>query len=228
MKQPFAKVVESVDRLSLRERLFVFAAGLFIVGGLWEAVLAAPLSAREGIANDKVGLLQERLLALDDALTTTAAGISEGVPNQLEQLRALRERVAAGDEELRVFTTDVVDPVQMRLVLEELLRRQDGLTLVSAVNLPAVALVEDEETEQGEPAQTDGSRTSDAPRLYRHSLVLTLNGNYLDCLRYLEAVERLPWHLYWTRLDFSVDEYPNNDVVLELTTLSLDEEWIGV
>jgi MSHA biogenesis protein MshJ len=47
-------------------------------------------------------------------------------------------------------------------------------------------------------------------------------------LHYLEAVERLPWHLYWTRLDFSVDEYPSNDVVIELTTLSLDEEWIGV
>ena len=137
MKQRFTKVVESVDRLSLRERLFVFAAGLFIVGGLWEAVLAAPLSAREQIANDKVAMLQQRMIELDDALATTAAGISEGVPDQLERLRALRERVASGEEELRVFTTDLVDPVQMRIVLEELLRRQDGLTLISAVNLPA-------------------------------------------------------------------------------------------
>jgi MSHA biogenesis protein MshJ len=217
-----------VDRLSLRERLFVFAAGLFIVGGLWEAVLAAPLEAREQIANDKVALLQERLRELDDAVTTTAAGISEGVPDELERLRALRERVSAGEEELRVFTTDLVDPVQMRLVLEELLQRQSGLTLVSAVNLPAVALLDEEEPDPGEPATTETAERSDAPRLYRHSLVLTLKGSYLDCLHYLEAVERLPWHLYWTRLDFSIDEYPSNDVVIELTTLSLDEEWIGV
>jgi MSHA biogenesis protein MshJ len=228
MRQRFQKIVESVDRLSLRERLFVFAAGLFVVGGLWEAVLAAPLAAREQIANDKVTVLQERLRELDDALTTTALGIGEGVPEQLERLRALRERVAASEQELRVFTTDLVDPVQMRVVLEELLRQQDGLTLVSAVNLPAVALGQDETPEQGEPAATDDVEASAAPRLYRHSLVLTLKGNYLDCLHYLEAVERLPWHLYWTRLDFSIDEYPRNDVVLELTTLSLDEEWIGV
>jgi MSHA biogenesis protein MshJ len=228
MRQRFAKVVDSVDRLSLRERLFVFAAGLFIVGGLWEAVLAAPLAAREQIANDKVAMLQERLVALDETLTTTAAGISEGVPDQLERLRALRDRVAAGEEELRVFTTDLVDPVQMRLVLEELLRRQDGLELVSAVNLPAVALVGDESSDQDEPAAAVRAQDSDAPRLFRHSLVLTLKGNYLDCLHYLEAIERLPWRLYWTRVDFSVDEYPSNDVVLELTTLSLDEEWIGV
>jgi len=228
MKQRFTKVVESVDRLSLRERLFVFAAGLFVVGGLWEAVLASPLSAREQIANGKVAMLQERLLSLDDALTATALGISEGVPDQLERLRALRERVASGEEELRVFTTDLVDPVQMRIVLEELLRRQDGLTLVSAVNLPAVAIVDDEAERQDTSAAADDGRVSDAPRLYRHSLVLTLKGDYLDCLHYLEAVERLPWRLYWTRLDFSTDEYPENDVVIELTTLSLDEEWIGV
>lgn len=226
MRQRLAKIVDSVDRLSLRERLFVLAAGLFVVGGLWEGVLAAPLAAREQIANSKVAMLQERLQQLDDTLTTTAAAISEGVPDQLERLRALRERVASGEEELRVFTAELVDPVQMRAVLEELLRRQDGLELVSAVNLPAVALV-DEPSEQDSLA-IDDAQHSDAPRLYRHSLVLTLKGSYLDCLHYLEAVERLPWHLYWTRLDFSADQYPDNDVVIELTTLSLDEEWIGV
>jgi hypothetical protein len=29
-----------------------------------------------------------------------------------------------------------------------------------------------------------------------------------------QAVERLPWH--WTRLDLSTDEYPENDVVIEI------------
>jgi MSHA biogenesis protein MshJ len=58
--------------------------------------------------------------------------------------------------------------------------------------------------------------------------VLTLRGDYLEVLRYLEDVERLPWHIYWSRLELSVDEYPVNDVVLEVATLSLDEEWIGV
>ena len=32
--------MQSVDRLSLRERLFLLAAVLFVLGGLWEAVLA--------------------------------------------------------------------------------------------------------------------------------------------------------------------------------------------
>jgi MSHA biogenesis protein MshJ len=130
------------------------------------------------------------------------------------------------DEEMRAFTTALVDPDEMRAVLEELLRRQQGLTLVSAVNRPARAVIEDEPAP--EDSQAGAPRASDAPKLYRHSFVLTLRGNYLDCLRYLEAVERLPWHIYWSRLELSTDEYPVNDIVIEVATLSLDEEWIGV
>lgn len=227
MTQRWTKVVQSVDRLSLRERLFLFAAGLFVLGGLWQAVLAGPLAERERLANETVTALQGRLEALDASLSVAAAGISEGMPEQLERVRALRESVQARDEEMRVFTTDLVDPGQMRIVLEELLRRQDGLTLVSAINRPAQLVLEDEPGPQVELAAV-AAQPSDAPQLYRHSFVLRLRGNYLDCLRYLEDVERLPWHIYWSRIELSTDEYPVNDIMIEVATLSLDEEWIGV
>ncbi len=126
-----------------------------------------------------------------------------------------------------MFTSDLVDPKQMRIVLEELLRRQSGLKLVSATNLPAKALVEGDAEP---PAATgDGAKAkAKEPQLYRHTLVLTLEGSYLDCLAYLNAVEHLPWHLYWSRLEFKEDGYPRNAIRLELRTLSFDKEWIGV
>ncbi len=110
----WTKVVQGVDRLSLRERLFLFAAGLFVLGGLWQAVLAGPLAERERLANEAVTALQGRLEALDASLSAAAVGVSEGVPEQLERVRALRESVQARDEEMRAFTTDLVDPAQMR------------------------------------------------------------------------------------------------------------------
>lgn len=226
MRHWVAKLAESIDRLSLRERVFLLAAGLFVVGGLWEAVLAAPLSARERIANEKVAMLRDRLSELDASLGAVAAGASEGMPERLERVRTLRDSVRARDEEMRVLTSDLVDPTEMRRVLEELLRRQHGLELQSAVNLPARPVLDPEDTD---PESSGGEApVSDAPKLYRHSLVLTLRGTYLDCLRYLKAVETLPWHIYWSRIELATDEYPVNDITIELTTLSLDEEWIGV
>ncbi len=227
MKERITKLTEIVDRLSLRERLFVFAAGLVILGGLWEAALASPLDARKLEAAAKVEALKDRLQVLDTALASAATGMTEGMPAQISQLTALRDRVAAGDQEVRVFTSDLVDPKEMRLVLEELLSRQSGLKLVSATNLPAKPLVERDAEPTG--AKDDSAKTkAKEPQLYRHALVLTLEGSYLDCLAYLTAVERLPWHLYWSRIEFKEDGYPRNAIVLELRTLSLDKEWIGV
>jgi MSHA biogenesis protein MshJ len=225
MMRRVAKIAESVDRLSLRERLFLFAAGLFVLGGVWQAALAAPLEARRRIANEKVLALGQRLSELDEAVNAAAAAFTEGVPEQLERVHALQASVAARDGEIRIFTMDLIDPSEMRDVLEELLRRQHGLTLVSATNRPAQLISHDDEPAEGEPSVTE---PSDAPKLYRHSFVLRLRGDYLEVLRYLEDVERLPWRIYWSRLELSIDEYPVNDIVIEVATLSLDEEWIGV
>jgi MSHA biogenesis protein MshJ len=225
VKQRIAKLRETIDRLSLRERLFLFAASLVILGGVWEAALAAPLDARKQQAAGKVEALKDRLQSLGTALDAAAASMAEGMPAQMQQLTALRQRVATGEEEVRVFTSDLVDPKEMRLVLEELLRRQSGLKLVSAINLPAKPLAEG----SAEPGDAKGAEgKSSEPQLYRHTLVLTLEGSYLDCLAYLQAVERLPWHLFWSRIEFKENGFPRNDIVLELRTLSLDKEWIGV
>jgi MSHA biogenesis protein MshJ len=220
------KVLQSVDRLSLRERLFLFSAVLVVLGGLWEAVLAAPLATREHAAAEKIATLKQRLDQLNEGVAVAAAGMSEGMPNQLERLRLLRQRVAEGEEEVRLYTTDLIDPKQMRLVLEELIRQQGDLTLINASNLEVRPLFETAEDENGERVATQTQETG--PKLYEHTLVLTLRGRYLDCLAYLQTVEALPWHLYWARLDFATDTYPLNTIVIELKTLSLEEEWIGV
>ncbi len=244
MKERLVNLAAAIDRLSLRERIFVFAAVIVVLGGLWEALLAAPLDAREHAAVANIADLQARLEALNQSIVTTADNLSEGMPNQLDRLRALRARVAETDAAARVYTADLVDPGEMRTVLEDLLHRQTDLRLVSAENLPVRPLFDDQargasapvvagerqDQSAASPAATPPAEASPAraPKLYRHTLVLRLQGSYLDCVAYLESIERLPWHLYWTRLELDVGEYPRNDIVLELQTLSLEQGWIGV
>lgn len=227
MKQRLENVIQTVDRLSLRERLFLFAALLTVMSGAWEALLAAPLDAREKAAGDKIAALQQRFSTLNESITVTAEGMNQDMPIALDRLRTLRDRVAKGDDDVKLLTSDLVDPQQMRFALEDLLHRRSGLRLISATNLTPRPLLEDApaavEAQAGEAAPK-----SDAPKLFRHTLILRLQGSYLDCLDYLQAVERLPWHLHWGRIEVDSGAYPNNDIVIELRTLSLDEEWIGV
>jgi len=212
-------LAEKIDALTLRERVFVLAAILALIGGLWEAVLAGPLQAREQRASLKVENLSQRLERMNESMAATADGMNDGAPDRLQRLQVLRQRMRETEESVRIFTSDLVDAPQMRLVLEDLLRRQGGLRLISMSNLDVRPLVEDEAGV--EPSE-------DSPQLYRHGLVVVMEGAFLDCLEYLQAVERLPWQLYWGRLELEADDFPVNRILIELHTLSLEEDWIGV
>jgi len=221
MHPQITKLFKSIDALTLRERLFVFAAALIVVGGAWEAFLAAPLDAREQAASKQVEGARGRIAQLNESIQLAAQGMTDGMPNHRERLHALRQSVAEGEETMRIFTTDLVAPDQMRFVLEDLIRRQRGLELVSVSNLEVRSVVEDDE-EQG------ATESGGGPRLYRHGVVLVLEGSYLDGLEYLQSVERLPWQLYWSRLEVETEDYPRSRIVIELHTMSLEKEWIGV
>jgi MSHA biogenesis protein MshJ len=41
-------------------------------------------------------------------------------------------------------------------------------------------------------------------------------------------LERLPWRFYWQDLNYSVDHYPNAEVILRVYTLSSEEGLFGV
>ena len=219
MMARFGDLAKKVDALTLRERAFVLAAVLAIVGGLWEALLAGPIQARERRASMQVESLSQRLGQLNESMAATADGLTDGAPDRLQRLEILKQRLLETEESVRIFTSDLIDPNQMRVVLEDLMTRHGGLRLISVSNLDVKPLVEDEE---GAPL-ADGEA-----QLYQHGMVLVMEGAYLDCLEYLQAIEDLPWQLFWARLEVEVDDFPRNRILIELHTLSLEEEWIGV
>ena len=218
MMDRFNALVARFNGLSLRERVFLAAALMVVIGAVWQMLLMGPLEAREARASRKLANLQERVASLDESIDATAAGLNDGMPGRLQRLKVLKAKLAETEDSVRVFTSDLVDPEQMRFVLEDLVRRQEGLSVVSLSNLPAESLF-------GEDEESDGG---DGPELYRHGVLLVMEGPYLEALTYLQNIEALPWRFFWSRLDIQVDQYPRTQILIQLNTLSLDEEWIGV
>ncbi len=212
-------LVDKFNALSLRERVFIGTAAMVVIVAIWQALLMSPLEAREQRATKKLANLQERVARLDESMDATAASLNDGMPGGLQRLKVLKAKLAETRDSVRVFTSDLVDPAQMRFVLEDLMDRQRGLSVVSVSNLPAKSLFEQED---GEADAQPG------PQLYRHGVRLVLEGPYLEALAYLQAVEALPWRFFWSRVEIKVDTYPSNRILIELNTLSLSEAWIGV
>jgi len=62
------------------------------------------------------------------------------------------------------------------------------------------------------------------PTLYVKSVEASVNGNYLDLLGYLQALESHPQTLYWDAASVTVGAYPaaNLRLVLKVLTTSPD------
>ncbi len=112
---------------------------------------------------------------------------------------------------------NLVSPRQMTHLLEDLLKRQQSLQLLSLNNLPPRTMT-----------AASGARDSgEAPELFVHGLEMELAGTYRDLLNYLQQLQNLPRALVWDTVEIETTEYPAAIIRLQVYTLSLTEGWIG-
>lgn len=213
MQASLSRVLAKLDSLSLRERVIVFVAlSVFIVLG-WYVALGEQAIQQNGRIQSE---LETAVAQLADFQARVAQQRQAG-DNRIDpqaRLTDLQLRSSSVEAMIQDYAAELISPTEMAQLLERVLQRRSTLQLRRLRNLGAEDLL---------PEDSPGQN-----RLYRHGLELELEGPYLAVLAYLEDLESLPWRLYWQVLEIDADEYPVNRVRIEVATLSLQEEWIGV
>jgi len=212
-----------IDALALRERVLVFVAALGILYLGWSQLAFAPLSAYRDQLVAEVERTRAQTEELNAQIRRLAQARSED-PNAAERARLaeLREALEQARSRVREVTRSLVPPEKMAGLLEAVLNRQTDLTLVRLESLgvePALG-----------PAGEDGAAPPDGlpGTLFRHGLRIELRGSYLETLRYLGALEALPWQFLWESVEVEVLEYPSVRVSITVYSLSEENAWIGV
>lgn len=226
MNETWKKAVTRFDALKPRERVMVFAAGVAVIAGLVFVMAVDDELTRAKRLSTELGR-QQTTLAQVQAQTAELMRVAAQDPDTAGRARieALKAQLAQFDAELRGVQQGLVPPTRMTRVLEDVLRRNSRVHLVTLKTLPVTALVE--RAAKGEPvrAVTPGG----ADRLvYKHGIELTLEGGYLDLLDYLMRLEKLQWQMFWARTHIDASRYPRVQMTVTLYTLSLDEAWLVV
>ncbi|MDX5333571.1 MAG: type II secretion system protein M [Gammaproteobacteria bacterium] len=221
MKARLLALMARIDAMAARERVLVFAASAVILAGLLYTFLVAPAQQRltqlDREAESTAAQVRELQIQLDALARRAEADPDE---DNRRALARLREEMTSVDAELRERTLEFISPAQMTRVVEDLVTRTEGLSLLSLQSeLPVLA--------EGLVERPEGDET-DAPRIYRHGLSVELSGSYHGVLAYTQALEALPWKLFWDELELVTETYPTARVRLRVYTLSLNEAWIGV
>ncbi len=162
-------------------------------------------------------------------------------PNELmkKQIRAYEKKLKQVDDRLLLLTSELIEPIQMRYALLELLKTQKGVSLVSFELLAVTPLMTKPETnnpndsatgEVTNKTNTNVQKTEDIPdiNLYRHGIKIRLTGKYFQLRDYLSQIEAMSWKFFWQEFQYSIKEYPLGEVEIEMYSLSTNKEFIGV
>jgi MSHA biogenesis protein MshJ len=206
------------DRLSLRERGLVAMALLASVVMLWTVAMWDPITARQQALTAELDGLQQTMVTTADALDATTQNDPATVALKKEE--QLRKELADINAQLASKSAGLIPPERMVQVIQDVLARQRGVTLISLHNKPVTTLA------VSKPAAGAVDATASGP--YVHPVELVIEGGYLDILTYLHALEALEWRFYWKLLELETVRHPTNRVRIEINTLSMDKDWIGL
>ena len=222
MKTSGGKVATKYALLKPRERVLVFAAGVFIIAALGFVLTIDSSLTRHKVLAASVKKQRENLAQLQVQNAQLMKQVAQDPDAEgRKRIDELRRQLGGYDTELRGVQQGLVPPDRMARVLEEMLSRDSRVRLVKLRTLPVASLVD-----QGLDRAAARSPTKNL--VYKHGIELTVAGSYLELLEYQARLEKLPWRMFFARTSVDSTQYPMVFMTITLYTLSLEEAWLIV
>lgn len=234
MKRYWDLARTKIDDMSLRERAMIFAAAGFVVISLINSMLLDPLLARQKVLSTQVIQQQEKMKELQASIQSLLQAKRDDEDSPLRMRTAqLKAQLQELDGYLLNRSSRLVEPDKMADLLKQVLSKSDGLQLVALKTLPVSPLIDSPQAANSAPAAA--VRTSDVQKqpgaqkqIFKHGVQISVRGGYLELLRYVSALERMPAQMFWGEASLNVEKYPYSVLTLTLYTLSLDKTWLTV
>jgi MSHA biogenesis protein MshJ len=217
MSNQYQQYAQKFDALSVRERALVVITMLVTVGYLWGAFYATQELKKSKDLEQQNMALEKEIQMLDSTSGQIALRIKEGVnkPRQ-QQLDLLQSELDRVKDLLQQKTLELIEPDDMFQLMQQMIFTESKLKLTALKRkLVRPAFEPDPENEQ--PAE-----------IYRHVMQVSFQGSYQNILKYIKSLEALEWKLIWDKITLELDEYPNINVEIEISTLSDSQHWVGL
>lgn len=226
---PWQAYNDKFNRLTGREQGLILLAGLFVI-----IMLTFTLSIESNL--NKIKVHKQSITELENSNAVDAQSIAimeQGLqtdPNEAlnKEIAQIQEKLAQVDQALLTLTSELINPVEMRLALVDLLTLHKGVSLVSLDVVPAQAMFSNVNSPASEQAANEEPIEAEHIGLYRHGLKIRLKGKFAHIQQYLAQAEQLKWKFFWQQFDLQVTEYPTNELEITLYSLSTNREFIGV
>lgn len=220
MKSQQQPLFEKFDALNERERLSVMLLSAVAIVIIFLELIISPVNQKYDVVDKQLLSLQTQIKQVErqvKILKTKKTRDPDFQEKQKEKL--LNEQISNLNVQLKEKMHGLIEPRQMAKVLEVVLAQNTDLKLQRVQSMGAVPL---------SPIKAKAGEEAEELGIYRHGMQIEFKGSYLSTLKYLKALDELPWNFYWDVLELNVEKYPVSSIVITVHTLSFHEGWIGV
>ncbi|RKZ99173.1 MAG: hypothetical protein DRQ43_00375 [Gammaproteobacteria bacterium] len=214
-----------LNQLSLRERILVLLGILSVLYMIWDTFLLIPVQHSHKQLTAEHLSIQKQLSDLE-VRNILAAGLLQNNNKDKfnKKIDQVKGKINDLDQTLKKRLQGRVPDELMSSMLNDVLKKNQGLQLLFIHNLPAEPLIQKELAKEVNKERIK----EDNPGIFMHSLEIELMGSYLDILDYLIALESMQWKIFWDQVQLNVLEYPKVKVHIKVHTFSLTEGWLSV
>jgi len=240
MKQQWQEGSENFLKLTIREQYLILLTGLVAVFFILFYLFIDDKIVSNINENKKIERLSSSNQSLKISVLELQAAL-QGDPDEEIRKKIIQyeAKLAKIDTKLLTLTSDLMSPVQMRYALLDLLKLKKGVSLLSFELLGAKPLLSSTapKAELNSASKSVSKPSSATPHLeansagvnlYRHGIKVKLSGRYFDLRDYLTQLEKLPWKFFWQDFNFTLTEYPNSELEIEMYSLGTKKEFVGV
>ncbi|MDQ7990770.1 MAG: type II secretion system protein GspM [Candidatus Dactylopiibacterium sp.] len=226
MKKIWLLLSDRFNACAPRERLLIFLALTAVCAGVLYLTVIDPALASQRAAQASLEQDVQRLRVLDAQEVEMIRGAAAD-PDQVtrQSLAEAHARLDGLQAELLGADSGLVDPARVNDVLHALIAAQRGLSFVSMQSTAVEDLLASAPTAPASAALPGGDH---ARGLYRHTLKLSLQGDYNALMRYVGEVEKLPWGLRLGEVAIQTEHWPVARLDLTLTLISLERAWLAL
>lgn len=207
--------------LSKRDRLMLFLVGLFAILGLSDTYLTDPLRQEIALKHIEIAQFEQEIAKAKLNVAEAKAGLT-GAANPLQQqIDAINADITSQEKKLAEIGKIMVSPKDILPVLKKLLAQHKDVSVLAMETMPPTGFIK---KHVGQNADVSAAAT---PTLYQHTIKLRLSGNYLALGRYVADLKKLGQTIAWEAAELK-SNYPENELTLEIYTLSSQLVWMGI
>lgn len=241
MKKSWLSLSTKFNALNRRERWMVACALFAVVFAAINSLLISPVLARQKVISSELATDQAQIQNLTQQISvyTNLAVIDPDASNK-QRFTELNSHLKTLENQLSGLQNTLISPDKMPELLRSLLKKNGKLQLVELKTLPTKGLLEAESVDKNtaaSPAENNSTNKLDTGKqdspVFKHGVEITVEGHYLDLLEYVSDLEKMPWHVLWSKAALNEEQpvsnvWPTNRLKLTVYTLSLDKTWLSI